>query len=66
MSSVKAGSRRRENRTGQRAERKDQAKAWSFLIKNSFFRNIKVNISDFFYSIKLMLTSLWSEKIKEK
>ncbi len=32
----------------------------------SFFRNIKVNISDFFYSIKLMLTSLWSEKIKEK
>lgn len=32
----------------------------------SFFRNIKENISGFFYSIKLMLTSLWSEKIKEK
>ncbi|WP_261791808.1 WG repeat-containing protein [Fusobacterium varium] len=32
----------------------------------SFFRNIKENVSDFFYSIKLTLTSLWSEKIKEK
>ena len=41
MSSVKAGSRRRENKTGQRAERKDQAKAWSFYDKNIFFRNIK-------------------------
>lgn len=32
----------------------------------SFFRNIKENVNDFFYSIKLMLTSLWSKKIKEK
>lgn len=32
----------------------------------SFFRNIKENVSGFFYSVKHMLSSLWSENIKEK
>ncbi|WP_278574249.1 WG repeat-containing protein [Fusobacterium ulcerans] len=35
-------------------------------VAKSFFRNRKQNISDFFYSIKHMLSSLWSENIKEK
>ena len=35
-------------------------------IIKSFFRNVKENISASLYRMKLMLTSLWSEKIKEK
>lgn len=41
-------------------------KAGDKKVIKSFFRNIKESINDFFYSIKLMLTSLWSKKIKEK
>ena len=35
-------------------------------VTKSFFRNIKENVSGFFYSVKHMLSSLWSENIKEK
>lgn len=35
-------------------------------VTKSFFRNIKENVSGFFYSVKYMLSSLWSENIKEK